>query len=458
MYCPKKKKNSTISSILNFFFFSKVEDNQQGNSSEKYDDLTEDPVLESLSKEPMEYTNEPSNYLPKEVTDSLHSVKNICLSVLDLLLLQMVNNLPKKQSRRLSDPSCYDKITNSSNILTSISQNTSLLQSPMIRSFSSPPVSSNISDIHRILDSNKQRQQNDQDYTLCCSLAALLNNVYRLLELDSTANTQQRDGVPATSTHEDVVVLQQQLHTQVATFQQERAAGVISLDNADTSQEMKAIWNETDRLMNVVCNLITQKKQYQEQYAPPAYESQNSSNNQLDSKEDTLSPPAYESLIIPEYHLSFEKKEKESNSTSLNDSPPTTKDLDHLLDAIDRLFDVAPALNDQRASLNENQVKHLAAITLGKTIERLSRGRMEDQRASLPEKHQLLQELIQQIQKSASRSLNNQRVKLTPQQQKKLDFASVRHILERLDKGRYVNQVKQGVLFYIFGNAKAFCI
>ncbi|KAG1113451.1 hypothetical protein G6F42_014461 [Rhizopus arrhizus] len=64
---------------------------------------------------------------------------------------------------------------------------------------------------------------------------------------------------------------------------------------------------------------------------------------------------------------------------------------------------------------------------------------MEDQRAPLP-KHQVLQDLVQQIQKSASRSLDNQRVALNVEQRKNMDFASIHGVLKRLDRGRFADQ------------------
>jgi hypothetical protein len=406
-----------------------------------------DPVLESLSNEPMEY-NQPqveqqqqqqqeTCCLSTEVIESLQSVKHICLTVLDLLLLQIVKNLPKKH-RRLSDPS-HDEPADrpiTTNLLGSITQNTNLLQelskpasTLMVRSKSSPATS--ISDVYRILDSNHHRHTQQQDYTLACSLAALLNDVYRLLELNSASQQHEQ----AQSSCKDVSLLQKQLHDQVSLFQRERAAGIMSIDERDATREMIVLWDEMDHLMNIVSKLAIE--QQQQQVDPPAYDD----SQLLSNPKDTSPPPAYES--IPHIHV----KEKKSMMDS-----PSSGDLDQLLNAIDRLSQVAPRLNNQRVCLSQKQLKELAAATLGKAVERLSRGRMEDQRASLPERSKqevLLQNLVQQIQKSASRSLDNQRVGLTVQQQKKIDFASLRGVLNRLDKGRFSDQV---------GYTSAFCL
>ena len=410
--------------------FASIDEEQLRETTTANHDITDDPILESLSKEPMDYGN--NCCLSAQVVESLQSVKHICLSVLDLLLLQIVKNLPNKHVRRLSDPF---SIQAPKNLLCSITQNTNLLQelssTPMARCKSSPPATS-ISDVYRILDSHPQRQFNAQDYTLSCSLAALLNDVYRLLELNSTS---QQD-LLKTEQQEDVALLQQELHDQVSTFQSKRAAGIMSIDETDASQEMIMLWDEMDHLMNIVCKLAIQQQQQQ----PPAY----NDNHELfsttkDAIHDDASttpfippPPAYESITSNSHDI---KDKKSHNATET----PAAGDLDQLLTAIDRLSHVAPRLNNQRVELTEKQVKELAAATLGKTVERLSRGRMEDQRAPLP-KHQVLQDLVQQIQKSASRSLDNQRVALNVQRQKSMDFASIHGILKRLDKGRYTDQ------------------
>ncbi|CAO3643591.1 unnamed protein product [Mucor fragilis] len=400
--------------------------------SEPVEHITDDPILESLSKEPVDY--ESTCCLSAPVVESLQSVKHICLCVLDLLLLQIVRNLPSKHARRVSDPSTATQPPSASssspplqqpkNLLGSITQNTNLLQelssTSMTRSKSSPPATS-ISDVYRILDAHPQRQFNAQDYTLSCSLAALLNDVYRLLELSSTTQQQQQqqDMLNTEKQEDDVNLLQQELHDQVSIFQRKRAQGIMSIDEADASQETIMLWDEMDHLMNIVCKLAVQQQQQQQQ-DPPAYHAHHETflttkdafhadNDEQDSTLFTPPPPAYDS-ITPH---GFTIKEKKTSETAT----ATAGDLDQLLDAMDRLSHVAPRLNNQRADLTEKQVKELAAATLGKTVQRLSKGRMEDQRAPLP-KHQVLQDLVQQIQKSASRSLDNQRVALNVEQRK----------------------------------------
>ncbi|CAO3637595.1 unnamed protein product [Mucor hiemalis] len=381
----------------------------------------------------MEYTTNETCTLSDEVVQSLQSVKHTCLVVLDLLLLQIVNNLPHNHQRRLSNcrNSFLENSNTTGNVLGSITQNTNLLQelsnvttTTMTRSKSSPPATS-ISDVHRILDSNHRHHQNsgikNQDYTMCCSLAALLNDVYRLLELNSSTHYGQQD-VVITKSEGDVSLLQQQLHDKVSNFQRQRAAGIIAID--DASEEMKVIWDEMNHLMNIVSGLAISH--------PPKYDDISSING--NEKEEA--PPAYES--VPHQTVNLEDKKPLLSPNSVTSS----HDLDDLLSAIDKLSHIAPRLNNQRVDLNERQVKELAAATLGRTVERLSRGRMEDQRAILPlkSKQEVLHDLIQQIHKSASRSLDTQRVSLSPTQRRDMEFASIRGAINRLDRGRFADQ------------------
>ncbi|CEG77352.1 hypothetical protein RMATCC62417_12121 [Rhizopus microsporus] len=332
-----------------------------------------DPVLSSLCHEPVEYPI--INCLSTEMIDSLQSVKHICLQVLDALLKQMADTYSPQRHR------------SSMSLLDSISQSTSLLSTfQMTRSHSSP---ANMCDIHKALESHALNST--QDYTLCCTLAAFLNDIYRLLELNDISNQEE-----TSSDGQDTSLLQ--LQQQVTILQSKKKEG-LNYDAA--TQEMLVIWQEMDRLMDIVCRLISQE----EKKAPPAYE-------------DTEQPPAY--------NMVHDSTLIESNKD----------DLDDLLNAIQQLSCVAPRLNNQRAHLTNKQVKRLAEETLFKSIERLQARRMDNQRASLKQKD-MLQHLIQQIELSASRSFDNQRVQLTSQQQK---FFDIHHIIHRMHKRRYTNQ------------------
>lgn len=304
--------------------------------------------------------------------ESLESVKQIGLNVLDLLVLKLVKESPRKQQRRLSDCTSAD----------STLQDDTLMK----RSLSSPVTSHQLNQVYQLLDTHHE-QMNQQDYILCCSLAALLTNVYQLLEL------------PTESTLEQLTDFELQRTTQ----------GIMSLND---EPDIQTIWNELDHLMTIVRESLLLN--------PPTYDQTTTAPQD---------PPSYHSLL-------FIEKE--------NGTGGERQDLNVLLEAIDRLTRVAPQLDNQRVQLNPTQVKELSAATLGKTVERLSKGRLESQRASLPiikTKQHVLLDLIEQIQKSASRSLDNQRVSLNIKQQRQLDMGSLFHVLDKLDKGRFTNQV-----------------
>ncbi|KAI9362151.1 hypothetical protein BD770DRAFT_382045 [Pilaira anomala] len=309
--------------------------------------------------------------LSSNVIESLESVKQIGLNVLDLLLLKLVKETPRKQQqRRLSDCTLVD----------STLQDDTLMK----RSLSSPVTNHQLNQVYQLLDTHHE-QMNQQDYTLCCSLAALLTNIYQLLEL------------PTESTLEQLTDFELQRTTQ----------GIMSLND---EPDIQTIWNELDHLMTIVRESLLLN--------PPTYD-------QTTTAQD---PPSYHSLL---------------SITKENGTEVERQDLNVLLEAIDRLTRVAPQLDNQRVQLNPTQVKELAAATLGKTVERLSKGRLESQRASLPiikTKQHVLLDLIEQIERSASRSLDNQRVSLNIKQQRQLDIGSLFHVLDKLDKGRFTNQ------------------
>lgn len=97
-----------------------------------------------------------------------------------------------------------------------------------------------------------------------------------------------------------------------------------------------------------------------------------------------------------------QQQQKPSCSLVRRNSLPSTctiTELDNLVCAIDRLFRLVPELNNQREEIRDIRVERV--------IERLSRGRMEDQRAEQDK-------LFQLIQKATSRSLDTQREHMKP--------------------------------------------
>ncbi|GAA6020961.1 hypothetical protein JCM11491_001565 [Sporobolomyces phaffii] len=103
------------------------------------------------------------------------------------------------------------------------------------------------------------------------------------------------------------------------------------------------------------------------------------------------------------------------------------RDLDSVSQAIERLYVVSPQLANQRVEPDRRVLRERQLAKLGNAIERLSQGRLDDQRAaSLPpltfepetqaersrREREAVDKLIERIDKAASRTLADQRVEL----------------------------------------------
>ncbi|KAI8141975.1 hypothetical protein BJV82DRAFT_670077 [Fennellomyces sp. T-0311] len=329
-----------------------------------------------------------------QVIRSLQSVKHDCLIALDSLLKCIVVTLP------LDGPATYDgsirrksdSALPSTSLLGSIAHNTKRISQmgtvEMIRSESAPCAT--MCDVRRALSSQQQvfsLLDRSKEYHLCYALAALLCNVYRVLELASAENDDDDEEEHATTN------VYQRLREKMWAFRRDQQF-----------PRMSELWTEMDQLMDAVYCLG-----YERCHAPPAY-------TDLDEEEYIPPPPPYV-------------------------SEKTQYDLDNLFAAIDRLSHVAPRLNNQRVDMTERQANELAAASIGKIVDRLSLGRMNDQRATLPKcKDAMLRDLIVQICHVASRSFDNQRVSLDTRLQKKIDAASMHGLFDRMDRGRMADQ------------------
>lgn len=329
--------------------------------------------------------------------DSLQSVKHMSLKVLDILLKQMTSyNTTQRRSH-----SSFD-------LIQSITQSTSLLSgSSVTRSFSSP---STIGDVHKVLESYSFNS--DKDYTLCCTIAALLNNIYQLLELNDISSSQQKEYTQV-GEQAKISSLQQQLWEQLSLFQNKKKG----LNQTLASQEMMGIWQEIDHLSDVVYGMIIQQD-------PPAYESR-------------ICPPKYD----------------DTHASTLIES--SKDELDDLLGVIYQLSCVAPRLNNQRAYLPPKKSNEERLL---ESLEKLQSRRMDNQRSCLKSQKDMLQHLIQQIQTSASRSFDNQRVHLKNHKAREIHF-----IVHRMQRCRYTNQVITKwftlyILFIFFIHERMLCL
>lgn len=287
-----------------------------------------------------------SDYLSNEMIQSLQSVKHTSLNVLDILLKQMTKETTQSQTSH--DPQKFS----------------------MSRSRSSP---TSLKEIEQILECH----MSDKGYRLCCSIAALLNTIYRLLDKLSTQDT--------------MIQLQERLDKIQTLKRTERIS--------NNSQEILVLWEEMDHLTELVCKMIMASS--------------------------SLPPPAYDDGL-PEYEA--------INTTRLIEL--NRDELDRLLMAIQELSNVAPRFNNQRAILPSVEFqREKNKERLLERVERLQSRRMNDQRVYLKQDKDVLQQLVQQIQSLASRTFDNQRVQL------KSTGCDIQSIVDRMQKCRYVNQV-----------------
>jgi hypothetical protein len=293
---------------------------------------------------------------------------------------------------------------------------------------SSPDIAT-LNRIQHHLDANIPFVPND-DYSLACTLAALLGYLYRILELSEIQETQESSNVnthsgSSSNSHSAEELLHKvngdniysTLHKEVKTLQNQRAS--LSQQSKATDERL-ATWNEIDRLMEIVATLCRDRSNID---PPPRY----SYNGDEKYGSTLIDPPKYSSI-----------------STNKMDNEKTKLDLDNVISAIERVYYVAPQLNNQRVELNPRQKKELTAAALSSAIQKLSRGRYEEQRAepTLVMKYQTLNCLVNQIQKSAARSLVDQRVELSPRQVRDFEVAKLNVVIDRLDKNRMTDQVK----------------
>ncbi|KAF9955258.1 hypothetical protein BGZ72_003916 [Mortierella alpina] len=132
-----------------------------------------------------------------------------------------------------------------------------------------------------------------------------------------------------------------------------------------------------------------------------------------------------------------------SASVAGPDDEKTRFDLNNVMSAIERLSKVAPRMDNQRVQLSTSQKRQMAQAHVAHTIERLSKGRWEDQRAEVPTATQRTRDLnglVNQIVESARASYSTQRAELSPKQQWKLEGARIGDKIERGEKMRMANQ------------------
>ncbi|CAG8582940.1 12095_t:CDS:10 [Ambispora gerdemannii] len=427
--------------------------------------------------------------LSQDVIESLNTVKHVSLMALDNVLRQIVaddivhsstpslsislistENAGRWRRRALSDiPTRANPTTDNntienmtredrdafirSQILADIAQNATKLGSKSeMQEFGGRDSLGASSDLIKLAEIQNQLEANSpiipsDDYSLACTLAALLENLYRILELvgspqqhASASSSPSSDAITNANCHhsnshtaEEILQtvndenLYATLRNEVTNLQNRHSDFEYRYSN-DVFDERIATWNEIRRLMEVVSSFCRDRLVND---PPPKY---TTTHTEYNERSNLIDPPKYSSLLNNNNnYIGTDKK---------TDYEKTQQDFDNVLSAIERVYDVAPQLTNQRVELNNRQAKQMSAAILTSTIQRLSRGRYEEQRASSNSvvKYQTLNKLVEQINKSASRSFVDQRVELSPRQIRHFEVAKLNGVIEKLGKNRMTNQ------------------
>ncbi|KAI5479150.1 hypothetical protein MNV49_004010 [Pseudohyphozyma bogoriensis] len=193
-------------------------------------------------------------------------------------------------------------------------------------------------------------------------------------------------------------------------------------------------------------------------HLPPAYISDHHPEHTLDSKSNDWEKPP----LSPDGRL--HSPGARTRPRRVSTSGKTERDLESVSIAIERLYAVSPQLSNQRVEPDRRQLRERQLAKLGNAIERLAKGRLDNQRAAaspvIPEEpeekaqrikrvHEAqLDKLIEQIDRAASRTLADQRVDMNGKRKalNRLSLADSdelerRHfIMNHTGKGRLASQ------------------
>lgn len=163
---------------------------------------------------------------------------------------------------------------------------------------------------------------------------------------------------------------------------------------------------------------------------PPGYFGQDF-ENEKETLDWDIKAPLSPSTSLQQHEASTstspEAPVRRLRKVSSMQSEKMQRDLDSVSQAIERLYVVSPQLANQRVEPDRRLLRERQLAKLGNAIERLSQGRLDDQRAvslplidSAPEseaersmrEREAVDKLIERIDKAASRTLADQRVEL----------------------------------------------
>lgn len=160
--------------------------------------------------------------------------------------------------------------------------------------------------------------------------------------------------------------------------------------------------------------------------------------------ENSLSPDELNIWVEVQFLLSFVQESIRllnggNTSTAKTESKVGSNELltlSPVINAIERVYKVAPHLMDQTFILSKEQELRIEAIVVWKLINRLNKGMeaFDDQRATLVNRRETLNKVIEQLSESAQRRLNDQRAALSEGKVLELESARLGERMEQLTK------------------------
>ncbi|ORY93060.1 hypothetical protein BCR43DRAFT_496277 [Syncephalastrum racemosum] len=389
------------------------------------DDIVEqhDFIMEQLMLEPVDYDDLPA-------TLSAHAVKSLCMieteclcTLADIFHALAADHRPQNNSHVPYTPHSSDDDVLGT-ITRSMDQLVCAIMPPHRRNANNNnlPVSSKLDfdQLRQFVDSESFwafANNNAQYYPeLCSELVHLIIATRAISRQPHAKNSAIHTHSTFGQTRRTLALLQHSLQDQ--------------LTQVDGAQ-----YKELLRRLESVDRLLHESEASEEQ--PPAYEDIYAAA--AGAEPTTLSSPL--SLSSPSSSASSATTAAAAagkRATGHTSDEKEELDLERILRAVDRLA-VPRLCNDQRVLLNERQSKQLVAATLTTAVERLCRGRLDNQRATL---RPSLCSLASCVFRSASRSLDDQRVELDARLQAKLDCAATVKLLNRMDRGRLTDQVR----------------
>lgn len=270
------------------------------------------------------------------------------------------------------------------------------------------------------------------DAELARSLGALLPHIERLLTICRPATVSGVVPVAALERLDSpnlYKTLEREAETLRSNKDQRTAGEVVSVVGAIRdveSAERDVLWGRVDELSERVGALCRERQERQllrgHSVAPSVH------SFELPRYSTDHRPPAYlpDSAVESKSHLDEKDAGPSQSRRGASSDEKMQIELDTVSSAIERLYLVSPQLANQRVDPDRRVVRERQLAKLGNAIERLSKGRLNDQRAAAgPLVHEGVEQkaarmrradeaaldvLIDQIDRAASRTLVGQRV------------------------------------------------